>query len=299
MIFSKMWRFFKNVRLLHSHILVDGFVKVHNGIIIHDNWGDDLNYFFLKEVVEKPLLIYNMYSMAFRYSLRTYLIIGSTIEMLTKENTYVWGAGIIYGDRPLRCKPQKVYAVRGPLSRNVLINNGVDCPKIYGDPALLIPLYYQPTIEKKYKYGIIVHDIDTCGYRNITIDGILASSMDYVLMIDLSKYEKWTDIVDQVLSCESVISCSLHGIIISEAYKVPNVWVEFNEPLYGGRFKFHDFFSSIGRDREAPVFVEDNKIEMKQINENLKEWQAGHLDLTPLIKACPFKIKKAIYKQIF
>lgn len=86
---------------------------------------------------------------------------------------------------------------------------------------------------------------------------------------------------------------------MAEAYETPNVWIEFGKPLIGGRFKFHDFFLSIGRDREAPVVVEDNKIEMKQINENLKVWQAGHLDLTPLLRACPFKIKKAIYKQIF
>ena len=55
--------------------------------------------------------------------------------------------------------PQKVLAVRGPLSRNYLLENGVDCPDVYGDPALLFPKYYKPHIYKKYKLGIIAENL--------------------------------------------------------------------------------------------------------------------------------------------
>jgi pyruvyltransferase len=69
--------------------------------------------------------------------LKNYLVIGSTIDLLCKDNTEVWGAGIIYGEQVLKIKPKKVFAVRGPLTRKVLLDNGVDCSAVFGDLALL------------------------------------------------------------------------------------------------------------------------------------------------------------------
>lgn len=288
-----------NFKLLFNPVLINAYVFYENGSVRHENWGDDINYFFLSEICKRPIGMFDQFSLAFRFNLKNYLVIGSTIDMLCRDNTEVWGAGVIDGTKLLKCKPKKVYAVRGPLTRKVLLEQGIDCPEVYGDPALLISRYYQPKVKKKYKYGFIAHVSNGDKVSNLCLDNIPIKEREDVLIIDLSKYDKWTDFPDLICSCESIISSSLHGLIMAEAYETPNVWIEFGKPLIGGRFKFHDFFLSIGRDREAPVVVEDNKIEMKQINENLKVWQAGHLDLTPLLRACPFKIKKAIYKQIF
>lgn len=287
-----------NVKLLFNPLLINAYVFYENGKVKHENWGDDINYYFLSEICKRPIGMFNQFSLAFRFNLKNYLVIGSTIDMLCRENTEVWGAGIIDGTKPLKCKPKKVYAVRGPLTRKVLLEQGVDCPEIYGDPALLVSKYYQPEVKKKYKYGFIAHVSNLDKVEHLLLDDMPVKDREDTLIIDLSKYDKWTDIPDQICSCESIISSSLHGLIMAEAYNIPNVWIEFGKPLIGWHFKFHDFFTSIGRDREEPVFVKDNKIEMKKINENLKEWQAGHLDLVPLLKACPFKIKKPIYQQI-
>ena len=287
-----------NVKLLFNPLLINAYVFYENGKVKHENWGDDINYYFLSEICKRPIGMFNQFSLAFRFNLKNYLVIGSTIDMLCRENTEVWGAGIIDGTKPLKCKPKKVYAVRGPLTRKVLLEQGVDCPEIYGDPALLVSKYYQPEVKKKYKYGFIAHVSNLDKVEHFLLDDMPIKDREDTLIIDLSKYDKWTDIPDQICSCESIISSSLHGLIMAEAYNIPNVWIEFGKPLIGGHFKFHDFFTSIGRDREEPVFVKDNKIEMKKTNENLKEWQAGHLDLAPLLKACPFKIKKPIYQQI-
>jgi hypothetical protein len=77
----------------------------------------------------------------------------------TKKEDIVWGAGCIspgaIGEDPL-----KVYAVRGPLTRKELNDRGVECPKVYGDPALLFPKIYNPPRNIKYKYGLIPHYID-------------------------------------------------------------------------------------------------------------------------------------------
>ncbi len=71
------------------------------------NWGDDINYYFLREIIKSPVVLFNRTSLAFRLKLRNYLVIGSTIDMLCTQNTEVWGAGIIDGSKPLKNKAQE------------------------------------------------------------------------------------------------------------------------------------------------------------------------------------------------
>lgn len=287
---SILKKVFYNIQLVRNPIIINAFVFHKDFKVIHKNWGDDLNYYFLAEIIRRPILIYNLVSLAFRLKLKNYLIIGSTLDMLCKENTEVWGAGIIDGGKPLKLKPTKVYAVRGPLTRQKLQEEGVDCPEVYGDPALLIEKYYKPKVVKKYKYGFISHVSNISMIRELSIDGTPITNRSDVLIIDLSKYDKWTDIPDQICSCDNIISGSLHGLIMAEAYKIPNVWVDFGKPLIGGHFKFHDFFLSIGRDRDMPVAIKNKRIESTVIDEVLSSWQPGSIDLQPLIASCPFSI---------
>ena len=79
----------------------------------------------------------------------------------TKPNDIVWGSGIIDG-RSIGENPKKIYAVRGPLTRNKLISKGIKVPEVYGDPALLFPKIYNPinVIEKSHEFGIIPHYAD-------------------------------------------------------------------------------------------------------------------------------------------
>ena len=284
----------EHLKLLFRPVIINAFVYHDvDKRVKHENWGDDINYYMLSEIIVRPLVILNRTSLAFRLKFRNFLVIGSTIDMLCRAHTEVWGAGIIDGSKPLGVKPKKVYAVRGPLTREKLLAEGVECPQIYGDPALLIPLYYRPNKKKCYKYGIISHVSNQVFVANLRLNGKRISECAEIRIINLGKYTHWHDIIDQVCECESILSSSLHGLIVAEAYHVPNVWIEFGKPLIGGHFKFHDFFMSIHRDREKPIVINGEEIPLDTINEEISRWEQGLIDVNPLIKVCPFRLRKA------
>ena len=96
-------------------------------------------------------------------------------------------------------------------------------------------------------------------------------------IIDMSKYNQWTDVIDEILSCDFIISESLHGLIVAEAYCVPNKWVEFMEHDEKLTFKFYDFYESIHKyNMKSLKLYQDSSLNL----ENLKNsWtKAENLD---------------------
>jgi pyruvyltransferase len=266
-----------SLRLLARPVIINAFLSFdESGAVIPSNWGDDLNYYFLKEIIKRPILLYAQSSLAFRLKLKNYLVIGSTVDMLCKKNTIVWGAGIIDGLKPLRMKPAKVCAVRGPLTREKLLQEGVECPAIYGDPAMLIARYFRPTVAKKYKLGIIHHVSE----KPFELSG--------AKVISMSSYGDWREVIEQILECEVIASSSLHGLIIADSYGIPTVWTE-TKSLIGGHFKFHDYFASIGDDTKQP-FIISPETKLDELIAAAKYRGADNFDLTPLIDAAPFAI---------
>jgi pyruvyltransferase len=66
--------------------------------------------------------------------------IGSILMYNYRAPKVIWGSGAIsdYHFSPMIHRHQ-ILAVRGPKSRDRLLEDGIDCPEIYGDPSLLIP----------------------------------------------------------------------------------------------------------------------------------------------------------------
>lgn len=274
-------------------------VSYSYGRIRHANWGDDLNLFFLPSISKDKILpgafLVKCWGVPLPW-LRKYVkykCIGSVFDTIFEDNTIVWGAGMIAKDKFPHVRPLKILAVRGPLTYQRLQENGISCPKVFGDPALLLPYYYKPhVLEKKYRMGIIPHYTDL---NKVEVKKML----DYkdVLLINVFNYEKWTTVIDQISSCEMIVSSSLHGLIVSEAYGINNLWVEFGGPIIGDvskRFKFHDFFLSIGLDRQIPYTI-TTLTTIEDLIKELKKYQrVPGLSIKPLVSACPFQLKKPI-----
>ena len=147
----------------------------------------------------------------------------------------------------------KVFAVRGPLSRDLLLTVGVKCPKIFGDPALLLPDVYIPReLEKKY-FGLVLHHTQL---SKIEQTRAFCSNLDGRLIdISCSTNSEIENFVDEVTSCSKVFSSSLHGIIIAQAYGIPAQWVEFKgRPINTEvEFKFKDYFLGAGQIVQKPL----------------------------------------------
>lgn len=206
------------------------------------------------------------------------LAIGSIIQSANRSSS-VWGSGFISStSRPVY--PSKVYAVRGPDTRDKLIKAGVQVPEIYGDPALLLPRVYSPSIDKKYKIGIIPHYVDK---KSEIIR--LCSNMDDVKIIDVQQ-KNIESIIDDILSCEIVLSSSLHGLIVADAYNIPNIWIRISNGVIGGNFKFNDYFKSVGRHVREPIMFTPNSNVFEIVKNYSKETITFNAD--PLMKSNPF-----------
>lgn len=246
------------------------------------NWGDDVSVQIVKCINPNLIVIPYRYSWnIFRDN--DYLCIGSIISWLTTPNSIIWGSGVVYPEQKISAKPKAVLAVRGPLSRNYLLKQGIECPEIYGDPALLFPWYYNPNVTKSYKLGIIPHFRD----KKLGILEKISMCKD-IQIIDVQKLNKWTDFIDRINECECICSSSLHGIIVSDAYKIPNIWVEFIDGEQK-RFAFFDYFQSVGKNEMESPYIIDTVFDIDSIILECKKWREPKINLERLMKVCPFK----------
>ena len=259
-----------------DYILVTSSVKP-----LYSNWGDDVSVILARFMSSRRVLASELCINIRRK--KTCLCIGRIITWMTREDSYIWGSGVVYPDKEISAIPIKVLAVRGPLTRKYLLSQGIACPDIYGDPALLFPRYYKPICKKKYKLGVVPHFRDKHNkvFKKLTFN-------EDVVFIDVQDVRDWHTFIDKINMCESIVSSSLHGIIISDAYGVQNCWVEF----FNGeqkRFAFQDYFLSVSKNISKPEIV-DFSTSFSDMILFTEEWKKPQIDLERLISVCPFNL---------
>lgn len=233
-------------------IVITAWVIIRYGQVVHRNWGDDINIYLIERMTGKRVVVKNnsVYHHLF-YRGPIYSCIGSIIGWYETPQTIVWGSGLISNEGRMEIPPKKICSVRGPETRKRLLEMGINCPEQYGDPALLISRYYTAIpLSRKYKIGVIPHhsDID-----NLVLRSFVEKYPDDVLLINLTIYKHWTDIPNMVVSCDCILSSSLHGLIVADSYGVPNSWICLSNKVYGGDFKFNDYFSSVQRQEKQII----------------------------------------------
>jgi len=266
-------------------VVLNAWVEIRHGELIKKNWGDDINKYLIEKISGRKVLFMNMSQLHRMLPMTNYICIGSILSAYEDINSVIWGAGFISEKQRLRCKPKEIRLVRGKLTRDIILSQGIECPEAYGDPALLVSRYYNPKeITKKYKMGIITHFVDA---DNDNVKVFMAQHPDCI-KIDLVGYKKWTDVLDLILSCEKTISSSLHGLIISDSYGIPNMWVKFSNKIAGGNFKYLDYFSSVGRDESDALNV-SSVVNLEGLYVLDFGVNSVYIEFDKILNSCPFR----------
>lgn len=238
--------------------------------VFHSNIGDDINYYLIKELSHKRILNYWDF-----FNLReqpNFMVIGSIIGWMTNKDSIIWGSGVREPDNPLPAIPRKVLAVRGPLTRKYLISQGVECPEIYGDPALLLPkIYPLPFVNKKYLIGVILHKNDL---GNSIIKEFIERERNKARQIDIKHYKDWRQVIKEIVECEMIISSSLHG-------------------LFDGSFKYLDYFASVKRPIDRPLIIR-SRLDLSDLLQYKDSYSPITFDAQKLLSVCPFIDKNKI-----
>jgi hypothetical protein len=160
------------------------------------------------------------------------IAIGSIIRAVMPFQT-VWGSGAMRAtDRP---HPRARYlAVRGPLTRGRVLESGGTCPEVYGDPALLLPTFHDRPVPKLHDVGLVPHYVDAKDGAALGLPTVNPVTADPLAT------------VDQIRACRAIVSSSLHGLVIAQAYGIPWAWLRFGDRLCGDDIKFRDFAASVG-----------------------------------------------------
>ena len=212
------------------------------------------------------------------------LAIGSIFFAL-RDHDSVWGSGLMNPKHIIfaqKAQEVKYLAVRGPRTHQLLSKAGLECPAVYGDPALLLPNLIKNDVKKKYQIGIIPH------YSHYTELAHRYHGDPAIIVIDLLL--PLAEIMNKLLACEIILSTSLHGLIVAEAYGIPSLMLINRQALHGDPFKFHDYFESTLRDTFYTDI--DQNINLKQLGNLALKQPAPSFDPLPLLQAFPCTSEK-------
>ena len=247
------------------------------------NYGDFFNRILLEQLLGKKVHIvdinlYNRLKLSKLYDKIDLTVgIGSILHFATKDSV-VWGTGSVYYNSIPKIQPKEILAIRGLLTGKNLKSNGYKFNEIYGDPGILAAKFSQNlkiSEDKKYKLGIIPHFTE---HNCSVLDSI--RNNEEILIVDISNTKSF---LEQLTSCETIASSSLHGLVFADSFQIPNVWIKLSNKIHGGDFKYLDYYSGLLNTTEInfnPLEFSD-KIDIKLTLKSC--WKKeNHIDMNKL-----------------
>jgi pyruvyltransferase len=197
----------------------------------HPNFGDDINPYFFQKLLGRPVRFV-------RRSEAHLLGIGSILNA-SAPGSVVVGCGLLTpGMAPGMDSVARIVSLRGHLTAEAI---GFD-PGHYGDPAVLVARLFPRQQTAQFRLGVIPHHTRAAVCRRLI-------GRD-TLFIDPAWHP--LKVLDAINQCSGILSQSLHGLIIADAYGVPNGWLAPEEGMVGGEFKFADYYGTT-RDPKRPL----------------------------------------------
>jgi len=200
------------------------------------NFGDGLSAVVIALLTQRRIIRANFDSESYRFS-----AIGTILHSFNNGHVDVWGTGLdsrigqgseFYAGPKSPHTVLKLHAVRGRFTSSHLSCLGYNDPCRYGDPALLIKLFIKSNLiknENKNKVGIVCHftefetyspnsfpKLDRQRYHNLDPDQFAVIN-PLVMPNAVSVINK----VKEIASYGFILSTSLHGLIIADAFGIP------------------------------------------------------------------------------
>lgn len=246
--------------------------------------------------------------------------IGHTFE---GGQVHVWGTGCSPWKNPSASPDRRVafeapahgamvlHATSGPVAEKLMANGGPR-PGLYGDPAWLLPQFYRPQTRKKWKLGVILHVSELAdrsfearplpAFQRYQIPDELKDDVHLITTVTPLGVSSIQAKLDEILACERIVSMTMHGLVVAEAYGIPNLYFSpLSEPRGLGRLELDpngpsdlrivDFYLGLGRRQTAAYFQDrglatDWHAVMEAVD---RTWEPSGFAADRLIDAFPFK----------
>lgn len=181
-----------------------------------ENFGDKLTP-WLFDFLEIP------YEYVDRGCKEDHYIMTGSILPACNEHSIIWGAGIAQSQDI--AKPKLITAVRGGWTRSDVLESGWNCPAVYGDISILLPMIFNYTRKTVREIGVIPHMIDRDKQ-----EGEFQDVTDSV-----------ENIVDYILESETIQTSSLHVAMTAKFFKKEVRFVA-SPDVIGQDHKWYDFY---------------------------------------------------------
>lgn len=162
-----------------------------------------------------------------------------------KRRIHVWGSGCGQPDERFSAR-HYYHAVRGKETVQRVLGQPV-IPAL-GDPGLLAEMLVKRTMQKHHKIGFVAHYVD-----RDRPEAAAFAAMDGVHPINV--YDEPREVLRQIAACELIVSSSLHGLVVADAYGVPNIRVRLSHGLID-ELKFDDYYSAFNLLAPSPLASE-------------------------------------------
>lgn len=194
----------------------------------NDNVGDRISLEIVRDILKSSGLDLQHIT----ESTHRLLGIGSILHDVYVPST-IWGSGLHHYGCRIPTTSLDVRAVRGPLTYSRLREAQIPCPRVFGDPGILVTRLFQPsTLTASKDYVVIPHFTKEAKYSSLKHNVLSTITAD------------WLGFLQQISDARLVISGSLHGIIFADALGIPAILLEDTDQ---DLFKYEDYYFSTGR----------------------------------------------------
>ena len=215
-------------------------------------------------------------------------IIQKTLKLFSKS-FIIWGTGFLRepeNNEVFFRKDIKINALRGKLSKNkvqIILNKELDIA--LGDPGILISDIIPKLHSKNGNLvGVIPHFREQ---DNIEFEK-LKNRFENAIMIDLKGDP--ISVLQQISACNYILSSSLHGLIIADSYRIPNLPIFVSDKVKGDGFKFSDYYSNFDLEYSPILSKYFDNISEDFILKNYKITDKNVIDMkNSLYKSFPFE----------